>query len=104
MLIPDDLDPWPMVTKLMDVMPAGSHLVISHPAVDMNPAAMAVVAAETAKAGTTFTPRCRDDVARFFRGCEMVDPGLVPVLGWRPGGTPPQDPDAAYYWAGVGRR
>jgi hypothetical protein len=104
MLVPDDVDPWAKVTTLMDAMPTGSHLVVSHPTGDMNPPAMAVVAAEAATAGVTFTPRSREDVARFFGDYAMAEPGLVPILSWRPDSAPPKNPHAAYYWAGVGRR
>jgi hypothetical protein len=31
-----------------------------------------------------FTFRPRDQVARFFDGADLVDPGLVPVEEWRP--------------------
>jgi hypothetical protein len=30
---------------------------------------------------------------------ELVDPGVVPVLAWRPDGAEPQDPRSAYYYA-----
>jgi hypothetical protein len=103
MLLADDTDPWATVTRLMDAMPAGSYLVVSHPTGDMNPAAMAQVAAVSAQAGVTFVPRSKNDVARFFGDHELIEPGLVPVLAWHPDGTPPADPDAAYYWAGVAR-
>jgi hypothetical protein len=33
-----------------------------------------------------------------------VDPGVVPVLAWRPDGEPPADPRAAYNYAAVGRK
>ncbi|MFJ2576590.1 hypothetical protein [Kitasatospora aureofaciens] len=32
---------------------------------------------------------------------ELIEPGVSPVLSWRPDGEPPADPKAAYYWAGV---
>ncbi|MGX6601714.1 SAM-dependent methyltransferase [Micromonosporaceae bacterium Da 78-11] len=103
MLLHDDSDPWATVRHLMDAMPAGSYLVVSHPTGDMNAAAMAQVAAVSANAGMTFVPRARAEVARFFDGYDMVDPGLVPVLAWRPDDSPAEDPYAAYYWAGVAR-
>jgi hypothetical protein len=34
---------------------------------------------------------------------ELVDPGLTPMLAWRPDDQP-ADPQAAYYWAGVARK
>jgi hypothetical protein len=103
MLLPDAADPWVKVATLIDAMPAGSHLVVSHPTADFNPEAMAQVVTATSATGITFVPRPREAVARFFTGCQLVPPGLVPVLAWRPA-KPPKDPQAAYYWAGVAKK
>ena len=104
MLLPHHADPWSTVATLMDAMPAGSYLIISHPTADWAPDTMAAVAAMAARAGTTFVPRSHQQVARFFTGCQLVEPGLVPVLAWRPDDSPPDNPEAAFYWAGVGRK
>jgi len=103
MLLPDAADPWAKVETLMEAMPAGSHLVVSHPTADFNTDAMAEVVTATSATGITFVPRPREEVERFFTGCELVPPGLVPVLAWRPDQTP-MDPQTAYYWAGVARK
>jgi hypothetical protein len=51
----------------------------------------------------TLVPRSRAEVERFFEGWELIDPGVVPVMAWRPE-SEPDDPNAAYYWAGVARK
>jgi hypothetical protein len=51
----------------------------------------------------TLVARPREAVERFFGDWEMLDPGLVPVSGWRPD-EPAENPEAAYYWAGVARK
>jgi hypothetical protein len=33
--------------------------------------------------------RSRDEIARFFDGLDMVEPGLVQIDEWRPDGTKP---------------
>jgi S-adenosyl methyltransferase len=33
----------------------------------------------------TFVPGVRADVQRFFADWEIVGPGVVPVMAWRPG-------------------
>jgi hypothetical protein len=48
--------------------------------------------------------RTQAEVAAFFDGLELVDPGVVPILAWRPDGAPPDDPRAAYYYGAVGRK
>jgi hypothetical protein len=50
-----------------------------------------------------FTSRDRAQVARFFEGTELVEPGIVRVEEWR------QDPAASgagrsSLWCGVGRK
>jgi hypothetical protein len=104
MLLPDEDDPWGLVRSLMDGLPSGSYIAISHPSQDFNPEAVAKVTEMSARGSLTLVPRVRDEVRRFFGDWELVDPGLVPVMAWRPDGEPPADPAAAYYWSGVARK
>jgi hypothetical protein len=104
MLLADQDDPWGRVATLLDALPSGSYVAITHPGQDFNPEAMAAVVAAATGGGMTLVPRVRADVARFFDGWELVEPGCVPVLAWRPAGGQPADPGAAYYWAGVARK
>ena len=99
----DDPNPFEMVATVMEPMPSGSYLAVTHPTPDFNPeeTAQAVAAAEAA--GITLVPRGQAEVARFFSGLDVVDPGVTPVLSWRPD-EPPEDPRSAYYWAGVARK
>ena len=41
---------------------------------------------------------------RFFDGFELVEPGLVYLPLWRPDGQPPENPERAWFYAGVGRK
>ncbi|BCJ68989.1 hypothetical protein Prubr_60100 [Polymorphospora rubra] len=104
MLIADEDDPWGTSRELMDALPPGSYVVITHPGQDFDPAAMAKVVGAAGRGGMTLVPRDRAGVERFFADWELVEPGVVPVLAWRPDGPPPADPNAAYYWAGVARK
>jgi hypothetical protein len=104
MLVSDEEDPWAIVRTLMDELPSGSYLAITHPGQDFNAEAMAAVVAAAGQGGMTLVPRVRADVARFFGDWELVDPGVVPVMSWRPDGKPPADPNAAYYWSGIARK
>ena len=52
----------------------------------------------------TLVPRSREEIAAFFAGLDLVEPGVVPVLAWRPDPGPQADPHSAYYYAGVGRK
>ncbi|TYC19233.1 SAM-dependent methyltransferase [Micromonospora sp. MP36] len=104
MLLKDADDPWGKVRVLMDMLPSGSYVAITHPTGDFDPEAMAAAVASASHGGMTLVPRSRDEVARFFDGWELVEPGIVPVLAWQPDDGAPSDPHAAYYWAGVARK
>jgi len=103
MLIADANDPVGKIRILLDALPSGSYLAITHPTQDFDPQAMAAVTAAATQGGMTFAPRTRAEVERFFGDWELITPGLVPVLSWRPEGSP-KDPESAYYWAGVARK
>jgi hypothetical protein len=48
--------------------------------------------------------RSREEIARFFEGYDMVEPGLVAMGRWRPDTAPEdEDPYAFSGFAGVGR-
>jgi len=87
MLVPDAEDPYGTVARLMNAMPSGSYLVISHPAsdVDTGEIAEAYDRLNQRMGGTVGTLRAYHEVARFFDGLDMVEPGLVQLHQWRPG-------------------
>jgi hypothetical protein len=94
-------DPYGIVATLMDAVPAGSALTITHPASDIEAEAMANV---TARLGDRMpyraTLRNRAEVTRFFDGLTLVDPGVVKVTAWHQD----SDLDAARsttLWCGV---
>jgi hypothetical protein len=101
---PEDPNPYGMVAKLLDRLPSGSYLAVSHPTADFDPQAMAGAVAAAEQAGVTLVPRSRAETEAFFTGLELVEPGVVPVLTWRPDDQPPTEPHSAYYWAGIGRK
>ncbi|GAA2999691.1 SAM-dependent methyltransferase [Kitasatospora albolonga] len=104
MLVADADDPWAKARVLMDALAPGSYVAITHPGLDFDPAAMASIVKAAARGEMTLVPRTRDQVARFFADWELVEPGVVPVMGWRPEGAEPADPGAAYYWSGIARK
>ncbi|MGV9263202.1 SAM-dependent methyltransferase [Kitasatospora sp. NPDC003701] len=104
MLVADEDDPWAKVAALRDALPSGSCLALTHPTQDFDPESVAKVAEAARAGGMTLVPRTREEVARFFDGWELIEPGVSPVMAWRPDGEPPADPTAAYYWGGVARK
>jgi len=103
MLIEDGDNPTARVRELLDALPSGSHVAISHPSQDFDAEAVALVTAAATQGGMTLVPRTRAEVERFFHGWQPVFPGVVPVKAWHPD-DPPEDPNAAFYWAGVARK
>ncbi len=102
--ISDQDDPYGIVARLLAAVPSGSYLAISHPARDIQAAAMAEIADrmnELVAEKVTF--RTQAEVLRFFDGLQLVEPALVPVPQWRPA----SDLEAASptaMWGGVGRK
>lgn len=87
---PDD-DPYGLVAKLVDAVPSGSYLAISHLASDIMAEEMAALYKRIGeRTKETFVLRSRDEVARFFDGLDLVDPGVALVSDWHidsPGGA-----------------
>jgi hypothetical protein len=81
-----DNDPYGIVARLMDAVPSGSHLVITHPASDVNGEAVAEGARRyNQSVATRQTRRSFTEVTRFFEGLDVVEPGMVQCHRWRPG-------------------
>jgi hypothetical protein len=97
-------NPRGLVSALLDALPSGSYLTVSHLTADFDPHAAARAETAGRDAGITYTPRSQAEVAAFFTGLELVDPGVVPVLAWRPGDGPPGDSRAVHSYAAMGRK
>ncbi|MFD0785783.1 SAM-dependent methyltransferase [Micromonospora azadirachtae] len=104
MLLRDSDDPAGKLRALMDAVPSGSYLAITHPTGDFNPAEMNAAVAAASQGGMTLVPRTREEVQRLFGDWELIEPGIAPVMAWRPEDGQPDDPHAAYYWAGLARK
>ncbi|WP_243716641.1 SAM-dependent methyltransferase, partial [Actinomadura darangshiensis] len=86
--IADADDPHGIVTRLLDALAPGSHLVISHPASDIGAEQVAESMRrynERAPQQEQATPRTHAEVTRFFDGLELLEPGVVQLPEWRPG-------------------
>ncbi len=93
-----------IVAELVDALPSGSYLTISHLTADFDPEEAAAGRAAGQRSGITYVPRSRAEVAAFFTGLDLVDPGVVPLLEWRPDSGTPQDPLAVRMYAAMGRK
>jgi hypothetical protein len=100
----DDQDPWAIVRRYLDAVPSGSYLVIEHTGRESDETDKYEGAVKNLGLNTGFTliPRTHEEVARFFEGLEMVDPGLVFIEDWRP--DQPADDYEIPLHGGVGRK
>jgi SAM-dependent methyltransferase len=88
----EDEDAYPVVRELVDALPPGSRLVISHITEDLNPENVRAVQRTYTERGFTFVLRSKDEVARFFTetpGLTLDEPGVVPVHHWHQDGAAP---------------
>ncbi|GAA2086538.1 SAM-dependent methyltransferase [Streptomyces albiaxialis] len=80
--------------RLMAAVPSGSHLVLTHPTLELGGGANEeAMRFWNENATPPITPRPRAEVLRFFEGLELLEPGLVSCSRWHPGG-PHEAPDA----------
>jgi len=104
-LIPDEDDPHAIVTRLMEAVPSGSWLALSHPARDVHPQQVTEAASrfnQLARAKATL--RTRAEILRFFDGLELLEPGLVQIHQWRPGVAAPGHNREAAGYCGLARK
>jgi O-methyltransferase involved in polyketide biosynthesis len=103
--IPDADRPYDKVAAYLDAVAPGSYLAVSHPASDIDAARAARAARQyDAAMPTTQTNRSRAEVARFFDGLALLEPGVVQLNKWRPdlGDVDPGVEISS--WAGLGRK
>jgi O-methyltransferase involved in polyketide biosynthesis len=103
-LISDQEDPYAIVSKLVRAVPPGSYLVISHPASDLLPDTQHEASRQyNQRVATHQRLRSREEVARFFDGLTLVEPGLVQWHQWRPDPHDDVPADAVSGHSGVAR-
>ena len=103
--IPDADDPHAIVAKLMDAVPAGSYLALSHMGSDLltTDTQQGIKEVIRSSGQQQYFYRTREQVARFFEGTDLVEPGLVRVEEWHPDpGT--SDASKSSLWCAAGRK
>jgi hypothetical protein len=98
----DEQDPAGLVARLVERLPSGSYLAISHfhnpgdahPEVSKQAFTAEKLFNETLGTGRW---RTRDEILACFGDLEMVEPGLVPVPEWRPDADDHAVPGVTYH-------
>jgi S-adenosyl methyltransferase len=98
----DDDEAYAAVRTLMQAMPPGSFLTLTHATSDlMPPSTVQALSGGQAKGAGSFAGRTRAQVQHFFddNGLRLIEPGLTIVSDWRPdpGVTPPPAENVGVY-------
>jgi S-adenosyl methyltransferase len=107
--VPNDDDPAGIVAAYRDATSTGSYLALSHGTSDYRPEAVRRVEDVYTQASQAMRLRSRADISEMMDGYELLEPGLVDIIHWRPEPQSPPDPlggDVSRYsmLAAVGRR
>jgi hypothetical protein len=104
-VIPDSDDPYALVAKVMDAVPPGSYLAVSHLGSDLldREAKQGFEDIVNRSAQQQYIGRSREQMARFFEGTDLVEPGLVRVEEWRPD-PDPGETGRSTLWCALGRK
>ncbi|MEU4353245.1 SAM-dependent methyltransferase [Streptomyces virginiae] len=111
----EDADhPYDAVAELRDALAPGSLLILTHASFEGIPLVEEVAGGAVGVYRDIRNPlvmRTGEQIARFFEGFDMVEPGLVSMPDWRPDrsadgedGETPEDPYAFSGYGGVGRK
>ncbi|NYI07949.1 SAM-dependent methyltransferase [Allostreptomyces psammosilenae] len=100
--VPDE-EAYPVVQTLMDALPSGSHLVISHATADFPSTAFQEIVKVYTASGITLVTRTKAEVERFYTGMELAGEGVSPYWPYPEGAERPREEDLGGYIA-VGRK
>jgi hypothetical protein len=94
-----------ILRQLLDAVPPGSYISISHPTTefDAGPAAVALDFWNSSGAAPMCL-RSRAELLSFFEGTELVEPGVVSCPRWRPDPAEPGEVMDVMHFCGVARR
>lgn len=91
-----------IVQRLVDAVPSGSYLVISHPTREVNPEAVdRAMDMWNSSGAAPITSRTPAKIAEFFKGLDIIEPGVVTCSQWRPDGN---DTTQVSEYGGVARK
>ncbi|GAA3779233.1 SAM-dependent methyltransferase [Plantactinospora mayteni] len=92
-----------IVTRLMDAVPSGSYLVVRD-GTDTDQAYAEAIRGYNASGAVPYHLRSPDQIAGYFEGLELVEPGVVSCPLWRPDAGSPDAPQNAAVLGGAGRK
>ena len=93
-----------VVRRLVDAVPAGSYLVVNDGTNVIQAQARGEATQISVDAGVPYIARSPEQIARFFDGLELVEPGVVSTPRWRPPPTTSAPPAEVDVFCGVARK
>jgi len=106
--VPDEDDPAGIIEAFSAACAGGSYLVCSHATNEYQPETMRQASSVYRRASHSMHFRTRAEISSLIRGYDLLEPGLVDVIRWRPepGDIDPYDGDVRRYnlLAAVGRK
>ena len=107
-VIPDSDDPYAIVARLMNALPSGSYLAVTHLGAELLDQEKREGFQDVVRrqAQQQYIGRTREEMERFFEGTDLVEPGFVRVEEWRPdhGADEADKKDRSALWCAVGRK
>ncbi|WP_328807901.1 SAM-dependent methyltransferase [Nonomuraea antri] len=104
MYFTDEQDPWGVVKQYSDATCRGSHLALTHTTADFQPEILGAFEESYQSPGAIkLTNRSGPEIARFFEGYALVEPGLITTFAWRPEEPAPSGTISGAY-AAIGRK
>jgi hypothetical protein len=99
-------DPHGIVARFRDAATPGSYLVISHVAGETAPKLTSAVQSAYNERGADGQARSPEEIARFFGGWQLSEPGLAYAPAWRPDrpADVPANPERFWFLAGAAVR
>ncbi len=102
-VIPDSDDPHALVARVLDALPPGSYLTLSHLGAELldQEKTEGFQGVVRRQAQQQYIGRSREEIERFFNGTDLLEPGVVRVEEWRPDREPAAK---SALWCAVGRK
>jgi len=92
-----------IVGRLKAALPPGGYLAV-YDSSDVDPGLNDALRKYNESGAEPYRVRSRDQIARYFDGLEMVEPGVVPIQQWRPDNSPFDPPRHLTNVGGVARK
>ncbi|MET7274430.1 SAM-dependent methyltransferase [Streptomyces flaveolus] len=101
--VADDDRPAELVARLVSALPPGSYLALSD-GTNSNAALNTAVETYNAQSANTYHLRSPQEIAAYFTGLDLVEPGVVASAVWRPDATASPELTAEVAVCGVARK